>query len=92
MRQPSKNYYLFTRWPEHRGDMKDVIYDADGACEGLYRCLGGPRRANMGSRECVVMSLKSRAASALVTKHFVTIFSKTCYKYEFIILNSGLLG
>ena len=46
----------------------------------------------MGSRECVVMSLKSRAASALATKHFVTIFSKTCNKYEFKILNSGLLG
>ena len=44
----------------------------------------------MGSRECVVMGLKSRAASALVTKHFVFIFSKTCNKYEFRILNSGL--
>ena len=37
----------------------------------------------MGSRECVVMGLKSRAVSALVTKHFVTIFSKTCNKYDF---------
>ena len=42
-----------------------------------------------GSREWVVMGLKSRAASARVTKYFVTIFSKTCSKYEFRILNSG---
>ena len=47
-------------------------------------------RSQEGSREWVVMSLKSRAASARVTKHFVTIFSKTCNKYEFRILNSGL--
>ena len=31
----AQNYYMFTRWPEHRGDVNDVIYDADGACEGL---------------------------------------------------------
>ena len=74
----SKNYYLFTPWPEHRGDMNDVTINADGACEGRYGCVGGPTRAHMGSRECVVMGLKSRAVSALVTKHFVTIFSKTC--------------
>ena len=74
----SKNYYLFTPWPEHRDDMNDVIYDANDACEGRYGCGGGPTRAHMGSHECVVMGLKSRAASALVTKHFVTIFSKTC--------------
>ena len=72
--------------------MNDVIYDADGACEGQYGCEEGPRRANMGSHECVVMGLKSRAASALVTKHFVIIFSKTCNKFEFRILISGLLG
>ena len=46
------------RWPEHHGDVNDVTYDADGACEGQYGCVGGPRRANMGSRECVVMGLK----------------------------------
>ena len=74
MQQPSKNYNLFTRWPEHRGDRNDVIYDPDGACEGPYGCVGGPRRANMGSGECVVMGLKS------------------CNKYEFRTLNSGLLG
>ena len=74
----SKNHYLFTRWPENRNDMNDVIYDANGACEGRYGCGGGPTRAHMGSCECVVMGLKSRAASDLVTKHFVTIFSKTC--------------
>ena len=63
--------------------MSDVIYDADGACEGRYGCVRVPRRVNMGSRECVVMGLKSRAVSALVTMHFVTIFSKTCNKYDF---------
>ena len=46
----------------------------------------------MGSREWVVMGLKSQAPSARVTKHFATIFSKTCNKYEFRILNSGFLG
>ena len=29
----------------------------------------------MGSREWLVVGLKSRAASALVTKHFVTILT-----------------
>ena len=47
-------------------------------------------RTQEGSREWVGMGLKSRAASARVTKHFVTIFSKTCNKYEYRILNSGL--
>ena len=88
----TQNYYLFTCWPEQRGDVTDVIYYADGACEGQYGCVGGPRRANMGSRECVVIGLKLRAASALVTKHFVTIYSKTCNNYEFRFLYSGLLG
>ena len=92
MQQPSKNYYMFTRWPENRGDVNDVIYDADGACMGRYGCVGGPTRDNMGSREWLVVGLKSRAASARVTKHFVTIFSKTCNKYEFRILNSRFLG
>ena len=55
---------MFTGWPEHRGDVNDVIFDADGACEVRYGCVGGPTRANMGSREWVVMGLKSRAASA----------------------------
>ena len=45
---------------------------------GRYGCVGGPTRDNMGSREWVVVGLKSRAASARVTKHFVTICSKTC--------------
>ena len=66
---------MFTRLPEHHCDVNDVIYDADEACEGQYGCVGGLRRANMGSRGWVVMGLKSRAASAQVTKHFVTIFS-----------------
>ena len=45
-----------------------------------------------GFREWLVVGLKSRAASARVTKHFVTIFSKTCNKYEFRSLNSRFLG
>ena len=32
----------------------------------------------MGSSEWAVMGLESGAVSAWVTKHFVTIFSKTC--------------
>ena len=34
----------------------------------------------MGSHERTVMGLESRAVSARVTKHFVTIFSTTCNK------------
>ena len=79
---------MFTRWPENRGDVNDVIYDADGACMGRY----GPTRDIMGSHEWLVVGLKSRATSARVTKHFVTFFSKTCNKYEFRILNSRFLG
>ena len=70
-----------TRWPENRSDLNDVIYDADGACMGRYGCVGMPM---MGSREWVVLDLKSRAASARVTKYFATIFSITCNKYDFI--------
>ena len=76
---------MFTRWPENRGDVNNVIYDADGACMGRYG-------ANMGSHEWLVVGLKSQAAPARVTKHFVTFFSKTCNKYEFRILNSRFLG
>ena len=83
---------MFPLWPEHRSDANAVIYDAGGACEGRYGCVREHTRANMGSHEWVVMGLKSRAASARVTKHFVTIFSKTCNKYEFRILYSGFLG
>ena len=43
-----KNYYMFTRGPEKRGDVNDVIYDADGTCMGRYGCVGGPPRNNMG--------------------------------------------
>ena len=72
--------------------MNYVIYDADGACMGRYGCVGGPTRDNMGSSEWLDVGLKSPAASARVTKHFVTIFSKTCNEYEFRILNSRFLG
>ena len=37
-------------------------------------------RADMGSSERAVMGLESQAVSTPVTKHFVTIFSKTCNK------------
>ena len=67
---------MFTRWPENRGDVNDVIYDADGACMGRDGCVGGPTRDNMGSSEWLVVGLKSLAASARVTKHFVTILVK----------------
>ena len=46
----------------------------------------------MSSPEWVVMGLKSGAASAHVTRHFVAISGTICYKYEFRILNSGFLG
>ena len=36
----------------------------------------------MSSRERVVMGLGSQAVSARVTKHFDTIFSKTCNKLQ----------
>ena len=59
--QSSTTYLImFTRWPEHRGDVNDVIYDADGACEGRYEWLVEPSRANMGSCEWVVMGMKSQ--------------------------------
>ena len=38
----------------------------------------------MGSHERAVMGLELRAGSARVTKHFVTIFSKTCNKWRYI--------
>ena len=67
--------------------MNDVIYDAKGTREGRYGCSRGPilahARAEMGSRERAVMGLGSRAVSARVTKHFVTIFSKTCNKRQY---------
>ena len=36
----------------------------------------------MGSRERAVLVLETRAVSARVTKHFVTIFSKTCWERD----------
>ena len=62
--QPSTIYLImFIRWPEHRGDVNGVIYDADGACECRYGCVEVPMRTIMGSCEWVVMGLKSQAAS-----------------------------
>ena len=58
------------------GGMNDIIYDAEGAREGRYGFTRGPlwvhMRADMG--EQAVMGLQSRAVSAQVTKHFVSIF------------------
>ena len=37
--QPCTTYLImFTRRPEHRSDVNDVIYDAGGECEGRYGC------------------------------------------------------
>ena len=36
----------------------------------------------MGSRERAVLVLETRAVSARVTKHFVNIFSKTCWERD----------
>ena len=41
----------------------------------------------MDSCERAIMGLESPAVSALVTKHFVTIFSKTCNKKLYFIFN-----
>ena len=60
-------YYMFTCEFLRHCDVNDVIYDAVGA------------RANMSVRERDVMGLASPTVSARVTKHFATIFSKTCY-------------
>ena len=61
--------------------MASFLY-AERAHESGYGSMRGPIwvqvRANMGSLERAVMGLESRAVSAQVTKHFVTIFSKTC--------------
>ena len=42
-------------------------------------------RADMGSLERAVMGFESRAVSARVTKHIVTIFSKTCNFVTFLV-------
>ena len=83
---------MFTRWPEHHVNVNDIINDAYGECKGRYACVRGSIRANRGSCEWVIVGSKSRTASARVTKHFVTIFSKTCNKYEFRILRIQNLG
>ena len=69
-----------------RGDVNDVIYDAEGAPEGRYGCtqrlIWVHVRANMGSCELAIMGLESRAVSAQLTKHFITILSKKCNDYS----------
>ena len=72
---------MFTRWPENRGDVNDVINDADGACMGRYGCVGGPTRDNMGSREWLVVGLTSRAALSILllfsVKHVINMNSES---------------
>ena len=78
---------MFMHGSLRHDDVNDVISDTDGACKGRYGCKPGlicaHMRADMGLLERVVMGLESRAVSALVIKHFVTIFSKTCNKSGF---------
>ena len=54
---------MFMCWTLHRGDVNDVIDDADVAHERLYGYKQGSMwvymRANMGSREQAVMGLES---------------------------------
>ena len=68
--------------------MNDIVSDAEGGYEGRYGGTGGPIwvhvRADIGTRELALLGLESLAVSArVVTKHFVTIFSKTCNKQDF---------
>ena len=62
---------MFTHGSLRRGDMHDIIYDAECSREGRYGCIRGPIwvqvRANMGLRKRAVMGLASRAVSAWVT-------------------------
>ena len=46
----------------------------------------------MGSCELAVMGLESRAVTAGVTKHFVTIFSETCNKISYLEDYKSLLS
>ena len=81
---------MFTRGSLRRDGVNDVINDADGASEGLYGCTRGTIcvhvRAIMGSREPGDIGLASRAESARVTKHFVTVFSKEWNKYMYFLI------
>ena len=80
---------MFLRESLRRDDVNYVIYEAVNACEGRYGCMQGLIRvllwANMGSRERSVMGLESQAVSAQVTKHFVTILSKTSNNGTYLI-------
>ena len=68
-----------------RGDVNDVIYDAECTREGQYRCTRGliwvHTRADMGSCEQAVMVSKSQVVSGRETKNFVTISSNTCHTW-----------
>ena len=62
---------MFTCMSLYDSDINDMIYDAEGACEGRFECTRGPIwvhvREDMGSREWAVMCLQSQAVSAQVT-------------------------
>ena len=72
---------MLMRGSLNHGNMNN-IYDPDGARQGRYGCMRGRKwvyiRANMGLGERAVIGLETQAVSAQVTKHFATIFSKTC--------------
>ena len=78
-----------------REHVTDVIYDTEGACEGQYGWMQGLiqvlLRADMDSREGAVFGLESRAVSAKVTKHFITIFIKLSYNGAYHIIAHNTL-
>ena len=59
---------MFMRGSLPHRNANDIIYDAEGACEGQYGCTPGliwvQVRADMDSREWSVMGLEPRAVSA----------------------------
>ena len=71
---------MFTWGSFRRGDVIDVIYDAEGAREGQYGCTLGliwiHLRAVKGSHERAVMGLASRAAS-VVCYHVINSVTKS---------------
>ena len=79
---------MFTCWSSCCCDVKDLFYDTEGSPEGQCGCTRGliwvHVWADMGSHERAVMALESRAVSVRVTKHFVTIYSKTCNKLIYL--------
>ena len=85
-------YYMFWCRSLHCSDKNYVIYDVEGAPEGQYDCRQGPiwihMRPEMSSRERAVVGFAPRAVSARLITHFVSIFSKTSYTNECILLKA----